>query len=210
MTNISQNKILCLEKIANFCEINSSQKKMLEDYVELLLEHNKNFNLIGNSTIDMVWERHILDCAQILKFIKNKNLSFADFGSGAGLPGLILSILGIKEIHLIEKSFRKCEFLRQAKKISVNRVYVLNYKLEELPSKNFDCIVSRALAPLPKLLNYTLKFLKPDGFCLFLKGKNLQSEIEESKKNFEFEYQLFPSATSLESNIILLKKILKK
>ena len=210
MSNTSHNKLLCLEKIEKFCEVNSVQKKMLEEYVDLLLEHNKNFNLIGNSTIDIVWERHILDCAQILKFIKNKNLCFADFGSGAGLPGLVLSILGIKEIHLIEKSFRKCEFLREAKKITSNKVFVLNYKLEELPTKNFDCIVSRALAPLPKLLDYSLKFLKSDGFCLFLKGKNLQLEIEESTKNFQFEYELFPSLTSLESNVILLKKILKK
>ena len=74
----------------------------------------------------------------------------------------------------------------------------------------FDVITSRALASLNDLLKYCLDFLNPDGYGLFLKGKNLAAEIEEAKHNFDFEYKLFPSLTSQESNIIKIKNIKNK
>lgn len=205
--NITQQKEKIFEEINNFFMLNSEQKKCLEDYVSKLLQENENFNFIGKSTIDQTWHRHILDCAQLIQFIKNPQKKFADLGSGAGLPGMVLSILGLKEIHLIEKSFRKADFLRRIKNISPNRVFVHQAKLEELENINFDCIMSRALAPLDKLLEYCKKFLKDDGYCLFLKGKNLPLEISQAKQKFSFEFELFPSLTSKESNIIRINKI---
>lgn len=208
--DIEQQKKSCFDEIKKFCHLSNFQEKQLEDFVLLLLSRNQNFNFIGSSTISNIWNRHILDCAQLMKCVENYDLKFGDFGSGAGLPGIILSILGLKEIHLIEKSFRKCEFLREAKLISNHKIFVQNSKLEDLKNLEFDCIISRALAPLPKLLDYSFKFLSKEGFCLFLKGKNLPLELIESKKDFEFEYELYPSITSQESNIIQLKKISKK
>jgi len=204
---ITQQKEKIFEEINNFFMLNSEQKKCLEDYVSKLLQENENFNFIGKSTIDQTWHRHILDCAQLIQFIKNPQKKFADLGSGAGLPGMVLSILGLKEIHLIEKSFRKADFLRRIKNISPNRVFIHQAKLEELENINFDCIMSRALAPLDKLLEYCKKFLKDDGYCLFLKGKNLPLEISQAKQKFSFEFELFPSLTSKESNIIRINKI---
>jgi len=205
--NTTQQKEKIFEEINNFFMLNSEQKKCLEDYVSKLLQENENFNFIGKSTIDQTWHRHILDCAQLIQFIKNPQKKFADLGSGAGLPGMVLSILGLKEIHLVEKSFRKADFLRKIKNISPNRVFVHQAKLEELENINFDCIMSRALAPLDKLLEYCKKFLKDDGYCLFLKGKNLPLEISQAKQKFSFEFELFPSLTSKESNIIRINKI---
>ena len=205
--NTIQQKEKIFEEINNFFMLNSEQKKCLEDYVSKLLQENENFNFIGKSTIDQTWHRHILDCAQLIQFIKNPQKKFADLGSGAGLPGMVLSILGLKEIHLVEKSFRKADFLRKIKNISPNRVFIHQAKLEELENINFDCIMSRALAPLDKLLEYCKKFLKDDGYCLFLKGKNLPLEISQAKQKFSFEFELFPSLTSKESNIIRINKI---
>jgi len=198
-----------LEEIRKFFPLNDTQIKNLEDFVALLLQENDNFNFIGKSTIENIWDRHILDSAQLLRFVDSKNLKFADLGSGAGFPGIVLSILGLREIHLIEKSFRKSEFLRRAKTFSQNKIFVQQSKLEEMAALEFDCIVSRALAPLDQLLIYTQKFLKKDGYCLFLKGKNLVKEIELAKKTFQFEYELQPSLTSQESNIIKVSKISK-
>jgi 16S rRNA (guanine527-N7)-methyltransferase len=110
-----------LGDIKKFCDLDQSKIKSLEDFVLLLLQENHKFNFIGESTIQNIWQRHILDSAQLLRFIDNKNLKIADFGSGAGFPGLILSILGVKEIHLIEKSFRKFECLIIARILSQNR-----------------------------------------------------------------------------------------
>jgi 16S rRNA (guanine527-N7)-methyltransferase len=203
----SKNNIL--DQIQTFYPLSESQIKNLEDFISLLLQKNDEFNFIGKSTVENVWERHVLDSAQLIKFIDDKNLKFADFGSGAGFPGIILSILGLRDVHLIEKSFRKSEFLRSAKVFSQNRIFVQQSKLEELNNIEFDCVVSRALASLDKLLEYSLKFLKKDGYCLFLKGKNLSQEIELAKKTFQFEYELHPSLTSQESNIIKISKISK-
>lgn len=205
--NLEIKKNLALNEIKKFCDLNNSQITSLEDFVLLLLQENQNFNFIGKSTIEELWNRHILDSAQLLKFIENKNAKFADFGTGAGFPGIVLSILGLKEIHLVEKAFRKCDFLRKAKLFSSNRIFIHQAKLEELPATEFDYIVSRALAPLDKLLGYSQKFLKKDGYCLFLKGKNLEIELEAAKKIFNFQYEMHPSITSSESNIIKISNI---
>lgn len=198
-------KLQVLDQIKEFHPLTNDEIKNLENFVELLLQKNTEFNLIGKSTIEDVWNRHILDSAQLLRFIENKNLKFADLGTGAGFPGIVLSILGVKEIHLIDKSFRKTEFLRLAKDLSPNKVFVHCNKLEEMNDIQFDCITSRALAPLNKLLAHNQKFLEKDGYCLFLKGKSLNKEIELAKNNFDFNYDLYSSLTSQESNIIKIK-----
>lgn len=224
--NFETRKNNIFDLIRQFSDCNEQQQKSLEEYVSELLKANQQFNFIGKSTIENIWDRHILDCAQLLKFIPDKTKKFADFGAGAGLPGFVLSILGIKEIHLIEKSFRKSDFLKMMKPLSQNRIFVHQATIEELGNVDFDCIVSRALAPLPKLLSYCQKFLKKsdstisketanhkeknESYCLFLKGKNLPQEIKNAEEIFEFEYELFPSLTSDESNIIRIKKIREK
>jgi 16S rRNA (guanine527-N7)-methyltransferase len=200
-------KSAALNEIRKFFPITNIQIKNLEDFVLLLLRENQSFNFIGKSTVNDVWDRHILDSAQLWRFIENKNAKFADFGSGAGFPGLVLSILGLREIHLVEKAFRKSEFLRRAKLFSPNRVFIHQTALEKLPATEFDCIVSRALAPLDQLLSYAKKFLKKDGYCLFLKGRNLNEEIALAKKTFQFEYALHPSLTSQDSSIIRVSNI---
>jgi 16S rRNA (guanine527-N7)-methyltransferase len=200
-------KNIALENLEKFNKLTIQETKNLEDFVLFLLQENQNFNFIGKSTVSDIWERHVLDSAQILQFIENKNFKFADFGSGSGFPGIILSILGLREIHLIEKSFRKCEFLRQAKQFSNNRIFIHQINLEELSTTGFDCIVSRAFAPLETLIDYAKRFLKKDGFCLFLKGKNLENEIKIAKEKFKFEYSLHQSITSSESNIIKILNI---
>ncbi len=202
MSQEAAQKNSVFNQIKKFHNLDKTQEKNLEDFINFLLSENQNFNLIGKSTIDSIWERHILDCAQIFPFISDPTKKIADFGSGAGFPGMVLSILGVKEIHLIEKAFRKADFLRKAKIFSPNRVFVQQVNLEDLKDIKFNCITSRALAPLPKLLEYTNSFLEKDGYCLFLKGKNLKNEIENSKNFFKFEYELYPSLTSGESNII--------
>ncbi|MBM3590326.1 MAG: 16S rRNA (guanine(527)-N(7))-methyltransferase RsmG [Alphaproteobacteria bacterium] len=205
---IEKNQIF--KQIQNFYPLEIAQQRLLESFVLSILQENQKFNFIGKSTVDEIWHRHILDCAQLIQYVKEPRAKFADLGSGAGLPGVVMSILGLKEIHLIEKSFRKADFLRRIKNISKNRIFVHQAKLEELDNMIFDCIMSRALASLDKLLEYCQKFLKKDGYCLFLKGKNLSVEIAEAKNKFNFEYELFPSLTSVESNIIRITNISTK
>tara|TARA_A100001015_G_scaffold244573_1_gene280126 strand:- start:12 stop:563 length:552 start_codon:yes stop_codon:yes gene_type:complete len=176
MIAIEEKKDAAISEIDSFCNVDYEAALCLEDYVIMLLQENNKFNLIGKSTIADIWNRHILDSAQILRFIDDYDKKIADFGSGAGLPGIVISILGAKEVHLIEKSVRKCEFLNKAKIISKNNIFVHQAKLEEVGNIKFDIITSRALASLKDLLMYSDKFLSKDGYCLFLKGKKLPDE----------------------------------
>ncbi len=211
MIDIEVKKNDSLVQIEDFCELDDIKVNNIEDYVLLLLKENMRYNLIGKSTIGDIWHRHILDSAQLLKYIDDKDVKVADFGTGAGLPGIIISILGLKEVHLIEKSVRKCEFLFKAKNISSNKIFVHQATLQEMEKIQFAVITSRALANLSDLLNYSVSFLQKDGYGLFLKGKSLMQEIEEARKKFLFDFELFPSLTSDQSNIIKVRNIkLKK
>lgn len=185
-------------------------KIRLTKYVEFLIEYNNKINLIGKSTINDIWDRHITDSLQLLKNIDNYNIKIADLGSGAGLPGIPLSIIGIKEVHLFEKSVRKCEFLEQAKNFSNNKIIVRNENLNEIKKENFDIIVSRALADLNTLLHFSKNLSTKSTKLLFLKGKKIYNEIEEAKKYWHFDYKLIDSITSNEGKIIEITSFTEK
>ncbi len=203
-TTIKEKQLKAITEIKKFYPISEDEINKLQSFVELLLTFNEHYNLIGNSTKEEIWHRHILDCAQILKYIKNNNLVIGDFGSGAGLPGIILSILGNKEVHLIEKSFRKCQFLKLAAEISSNRIIIHQKKAEEIKGLSFDIATSRAFAPLDVLLPIVKPFFKPNSYAIFLKGKNFENEILIAKKNYSFYHQHYPTITSAEGRILII------
>lgn len=191
-------------------DIKENQKQKLNDYVKLLLNWNQKINLIGKSTEADIWERHILDCSQLIDFLdeKDKNCAVcADFGTGAGLPGIILSILGIKNMTLIEKSPLKCKFLQEAIKLSDNKIKIINKNIFDIKDLKFDIVFSRALANLNDLIKMIKPFLKKDSVCYFLKGKKINEELEEARKNFDFQYELIKSKTSNEGRVIMIKNI---
>jgi 16S rRNA (guanine527-N7)-methyltransferase len=193
-----------IKEIEKFCPLNGNIVEKLEKFVDLLLIHNLKYNLIGKSTIEDIWSRHILDSAQLIKFIPNKSLKIGDFGSGAGLPAIILSILGVKEIHLIEKSFRKCEFLEIARKVSNNRIVIHQEMVQNIKPIKFDLITSRAFAPLQKLLEITKPFVSANTIAIFPKGKNITNELNLVKT--KLDYKILPSLTSSEGNILIINK----
>ena len=196
--------------INNITKISNEQFEELQNYVKFLLDYNNKINLIGKSTIEDIWNRHIIDSLQIIRLIKNKNIKIADLGSGAGLPGIPLSIAGMPTIELFEKSPRKCEFLELAKKYSKNKIIVRNENLYDVKDNTFDLIVSRALASIDILLGFSQNLIKENSELIFLKGKKIYEEIDETKKHWNIEYQLFDSLTSNEGKIIKIKKFSKK
>ena len=181
----------------------------LQKYIELLLYWNNNkINLIAKSTEDEIENRHILDSSQLLNLLtdeEKENANCADFGTGAGFPGLVLSILGVKHMTLMEKSVQKCNFLKEAIKFSPNSVNIINNDINTIKNIKFDIIFSRALANLNKLLFMVKPFLKKNTRCIFLKGKKVFDELEEAKKYHNFEYELFDSKTSDEGKILVLR-----
>ncbi len=167
----------------------------LIEYNNLLLKWNNTINLISFSTVHEAIQRHIIDSLQLLRFIKNKNISIIDLGSGAGLPGIVLSIAGVAEVTLIESDSRKSSFLMQAAKLSTGNIKVINDRLENLQDLECDIVTARAFTSLAKILEFGSKIKVADKYLLH-KGKTYREEIAKSEKHWLFNSKVHDSITS--------------
>ena len=177
----------------------------LNQFISELKKINSSRNLVGKSTLLNPWDRHICDSLQIISFIKNKNSSILDMGTGAGLPGIVLSILGYKNITMIDSRKKKTEFVKQIIEKLGLKAKIIHSRLEDMQLPPFQYITSRALASLDKLLNYSLFFSNYKTRLIFLKGKNVNTEILEAKKNFFFDYKIYESKSSGGGFVVKIK-----
>ena len=188
-------------------------------YFELLCLWQKKMNLVSKSSLEDAEVRHFLDSAQLYVFCKNLNGNLVDFGSGAGFPGAVLSILGASKTILIESNKKKCNFLTALKKETNSNFNIINSRIENVEFLDPSLIVSRALTSTKNLLmisiNHMLKSKKINSKeeairnipnLLFLKGKTFKDELNELPKNLNLKFQTFHSITSAESRILLYNK----
>ena len=133
---------------------------LISNYQEKLKKNNKIHNLVGASTLCDFWDRHINDSLQLSTFLPNKNSSIIDLGTGAGLPGVILSIYGYSNILLIDSKAKKINFIQEFAEENKITIKTICTRVEKIKNQKFDFIISRAFAPLKKLLNYSLLFTK--------------------------------------------------
>ena len=210
LSNIKKLKVIgllepLLEKYCkeNFSDSADISSKLLE-YKKLLLDENQNMNLIGKSTINDFDQRHLLDCLQIHAYMPDKHNLTVDLGTGAGLPGVVLSIIGYKKLHLVEKSPKKSAFLESCK-LRLGLDYDIHNKpLNDVSIPSAQYIVARAFAPVSKILNFTKQIVTKQTQYILLKGKSYLEELKlVSGKNFKWKD--FPSLTSDESRIIVLQ-----
>ncbi len=159
-------------------------------FVDLLEKWNKKINLIRYNNHDELWERHILDCANLTHFIPKDTKVLTDFGSGGGFPGIIISIMMDIEVHLIESDERKSIFLKEASKFAKNKVYVHTQRIESIDAWESDVLTARAVAPMVKLIPLTKRFIDKSKICLYQKGKNSVEEIKEAKKEIKDNYNI--------------------
>ena len=169
--------------IKNIFQITKFQEAQLQKYIDELSLYNKSTNLVGKSTLADPWRLHILDSIQIAPLIKNKNSSILDLGSGAGLPGLILAIVGFKNVNLIDSNNKKIKFLNHIIDRLDIKANTFLCRIESFKKNKYDFLISRALANLDKLLTYSHYFLKKDTVLIFLKGKTVNEEIAEAIKD---------------------------
>ena len=192
-----------LKKDLNFDD-NSIQK--LKKFAELVLSENKNHNLIAKSTESLIWERHILDSAQLVKLIDFKSLSLADLGTGAGFPGLVIEIFNKnKDFHvkLYEKSSVKRQFLiKVINELNLSAKVCGDYRDEVLDP---DIIVCRAFKKLEKVIQVSREIAKKPHKLMILKGQNAQEEINKTFKTRKYSYKLIKSITNDKSKIILMQ-----
>ena len=188
-------------------------------YCDLLNMWQKKINLVSNNSLQNAEIRHFLDSAQLYIYCKNVNGNIIDFGTGAGFPGAVLSILGISKIFLIESNKKKCNFLTKLKKETNSNFNIVNSRIENLEFLDPSLITSRALTSTKNLLffsiNHMLKSkkikskkeaIKNMPNLLFLKGKTFKDELNDIPENFNIKFQTFPSITSAEGRILLYNK----
>jgi 16S rRNA (guanine527-N7)-methyltransferase len=188
---------------------------ILNEFRELIIEKNKEINLISTKSIKNSRNRHIIDCAQVIDLIDINSKICTDIGSGAGLPGIVLSILLRNKkidmkMNLYEKSYRKSSFLR-----SVSKKLKLDTEIFEediFKKKNLvsGSIVARAFKPLPVILDLVEKNFKKYTNLIVFMGKNGKQLLDEAVKNWEFEYKEKKSLTSDDSFLLNIKNIKKK
>jgi len=187
----------------------------LDEFKELIIEKNKEINLISPKTINNLKSRHIIDCAQAIDLIDINSKICTDIGSGAGLPGIVLSIIlkGKKiamKMNLYEKSYHKSSFLRSvSKKLKLDSEIFQEdiFKKKNLVSGS---ILARAFKPLPVILELVEKNFKKYSNLIVFMGKNGKQLIEEAFKKWEFEYKERKSLTSDDSFLLNIKNIKKK
>lgn len=178
-----------------------------EAYVALLDKWSRRINLVSRAGMADVWRRHILDSAQILKFLPSPRGRLMDFGSGAGFPGLVLAILGVDEVELVESDGRKCAFLSEAARAAGVTVTIHNARLEDLPRSPVPIITARAFAPLPRLLQYALPFWSPHTCLIALKGAHVDKELTEATKYWNMQVERHPSTTDPDGTVLCIRHL---
>ncbi len=195
------------ERLIKFCNDNFKDKKRiiekLNQYKKILISENERMNLIGKSTINDFDERHFLDCIQIIKYLPYREKTLMDIGTGAGLPGVILSIIGFHNLHLVEKSPKKSAFLENCKlRLNLN-YHVHNKSIVNISNLSVDYITARAFAPIEKIILSTKKLINKKTKFILLKGKSYLSELENINSQ-KYSWEAYPSITSDQSKIIVL------
>ena len=179
----------------------------ISKFIDLLLIFNKKYNLISKSTEKDVWNRHILDSAQIIKYIDfKKDHILSDFGSGAGLPGVILSIANTNpnfHVKLYEKSSVKRAFLSDIQKITKFDIESNVYDQKNIKT---DYIVCRAFKKLDIIFDISREKVKNPHKLIILKGKNALNELKKLPKDKKYRYKTVDSITDKDSKIIIATK----
>ena len=186
------------------------QIKKIERFILEIFEFNRHTNIVGKSTLENIWERHIADSLQLSFFISKKKSKIFDLGTGGGLPGIPLSVLGYSNIFMVDSVGKKIDFVRGVIKLLSLSSKTQKKRIEKLDIGKADLIVSRALAPLNKLLSYSLLHSNKNTTSLFLKGRNVYNEIEMAKKNFNFNLETFKSISSEEGRVLKIKNLTTK
>lgn len=181
----------------------------LERYRQMLAERNEVMNLVGPATLADFWNRHAWDSAQLMK-LSPDTTTWADLGAGAGLPGLVLAILGKDRagfhVHLVESMAKRCRFLSDVVAALGLPATVHNARAENL-NLAVDSVTARACAPLHRLLGYARPYLAKGATGWFLKGQDVASELEEATRYWDIEAEIVPSLSDPRGRIVRVRRL---
>ena len=188
-----------------------------ESFVSMLQKKNEEINIISKETAknDIIRQRHIIDSAQIIDFVDLNSKNIIDIGSGGGMPGIVIAIMlkSMKDsvkVHLYEKSHHKSNFLRKASRDLKLNTEVIQKNIFEAENLDSGTIMARAFKPLPIVLNLVYKnFSNYKNLILFM-GRNGEKLLEDTLKDWRFDFEKKKSITSEDSFLLNIKNIKKR
>ena len=206
-------KTIQIDTFSRITQVSRETITSLKKYEDMLVKANENLNLVGKSTINEIWIRHFLDSVQVIDFINKKDKTLVDLGSGAGFPGVVLSIAAKDrkiplKVKLIEKSSKKAKFLKDL----INKLHldveVINQNILENPKKLLeDVFVARAFKPLKIILQLIHNKAENWKKIFVFLGKTGKTELLEASKSWYIEYKQRESVTSNDSTVIEINRL---
>jgi 16S rRNA (guanine527-N7)-methyltransferase len=184
----------------------------LDALLALVEKWNPAINLVAPGSLADAWQRHVMDSAQLFQFIPPQSKKAADFGSGAGFPGLVLAVMAqtaLPHLHmtLVESDKRKATFLSQAARQLGLSVTVRSDRAEVLLRLGADVVTARALAPLTTLCGIAARHMAAGGVAIFPKGTQADKELEDAATQWQFQAEKTQSKTDPAGRILTLKSI---
>jgi len=193
-----------IDRLAEVAQRHVSREtfEKLEAYVALLLDENQRQNLISKSTVELVWDRHVLDSAQLVRYEPATDASWIDIGSGAGLPGIVVACIVEGPVTLVEPRRLRAEFLHKVCESLGLRARVLCAKVERVEGL-FDVISARAVAPLVQLLKISAHLSTRKTVWALPKGHSAERELAEARRSWQGAFRVEPSVTDATSLIVV-------
>jgi len=197
----------CMSDRSRGLDVSRETEARLREYQALVIKWTGAINLVAESQVAHLWERHILDSAQLYPLAPSDFRAWVDIGSGGGFPGLVAAIMAAEfnpdaTISLIESDQRKTAFLVAAASQLRLKAKVICGRAETLEPQKADVVSARAVAPLVKLISFANRHLTPDGTALFPKGQHYPEEIMTARRSWAFDVDLVPSLTDPMASIV--------
>jgi 16S rRNA (guanine527-N7)-methyltransferase len=195
--------------IPDWLDVSRETVEKLEAFATEVARWTPAINLVSKSSVPDIWQRHILDSAQIYQ-LGNTQEKWVDIGSGGGFPGIVMAIMGVKDVVLVESDQRKSTFLRHvARQLSLS-VTIIPQRIDAISPLAAQTVSARALASLTALLAHVTPHLAPNGRAVFPKGKGLEVEMAEAMRVWDFDVTRVPSKTDPEAAIAVIENIRRR
>ncbi len=200
------------DNIPGWMDVSRETESRLEALCDIVKKWTPTVNLVSKSTISNIWQRHIIDSAQVFYFAPPDARQWLDLGSGAGFPGLVIAILAAEQrkglqVCLVESDQRKAVFLNEAARALNIPVTVICHRIETIAPRGADVVSARALTALDGLCSYAKMHLNTGGVAIFPKGANVEAEIETARKQWQFSLEVKASRTDPAASILLLRNV---
>jgi len=187
--------------------VDAAAMDRLERLAALLVVENRQQNLVSRASLEHVWQRHIVDSAQLLHVSRETSGvgTWLDLGTGAGFPGLVIAALQPERpVTLVDSRRLRTEWLaRAAATLGLPRVDVVLARVEDLPSRAHAVISARAFAPLARLLELSARFSTPQTLWLLPKGAKARHELQELGEGWRHTFHVEQSLTDSAAGVLV-------